>query len=189
MTDTKRWFWVGSRPEVGEALAEVFGGPPVDGAFDVAAGDTVVVDPKAERAQQQLLPGGHAYSGVRALKQERGVAVYVLVDEGDPIGVQLARFALADGVLTHRADGSICTDELRTGGPGEGDGDDGLGRHAIGEELEVGAHEAGGLAGTGGSGDDPGRRHGESSSVVSSSVGGRTPPGWARTRQTSANAQ
>jgi len=116
LTDTKRWFWVGSRPEVGEALAEVFGGPPVDGAFDVAAGDTVVVDPKAERAQQQLLPGGHAYSGVRALKQERGVAVYVLVDDGDAIGVQLARFALADGVLTHRADGSICTDELRTGG-------------------------------------------------------------------------
>ena len=53
---------------------------------------------------------------MRALKQERGVAVYVLVDDGDAIGVQLARFALADGVLTHRADGTICADELRTGG-------------------------------------------------------------------------
>ena len=116
MTDSKRWFWVGSRPEVREALVEVFGGDPVDGALDVAAGDTVVVDPKAERAVQAQLPSGHAYSGVRGLKHERGVAVYVLVDEGDAIGAQLARFALADGVLTLQGDGSINAEELLMGG-------------------------------------------------------------------------
>jgi len=116
LADTKRWFWVGSRPEVRDALCEVFGGQPHEGGFDVAAGDTVVVDPKADRDAQAQLPHGHAYSGVRALKQQRGVAVYVLVDEGDAIGVQLARFALADGVLTFGKDGAINTDELRTGG-------------------------------------------------------------------------
>ena len=113
MTDTKRWFWVGSRPEVADALAEVFGSAPVSGALDVTAGDTVVVDPKAERAAQASLPHGHAYSGVRGLKHERGVAVYVLVDEDDAVGVQLARFALADGVLTLRADGTVGSEELR----------------------------------------------------------------------------
>ena len=116
MADSKRWFWVGSRPEVLTALCEVFGGPPVDGGLDVAQGDTVVVDPKAEREAQAMLPHGHAYSGVRELKQLRGVAVYVLVDEGDAIGVQLARFALADGVLTLGKDGAVGVDELRFGG-------------------------------------------------------------------------
>ena len=116
MTDSKRWFWVGSRPDVRDALSEVFGQAPVDGPLEVAAGDTVVVDPKAERAAQAQLPAGHAYSGVRALKERPGVAVYVLVDEGDAIGVQLARFTLADGVLAWRADGTVDTDELRRGG-------------------------------------------------------------------------
>lgn len=116
MTDTKRWFWVGSRPEVADALAEVFGSAPVSGALDVTAGDTVVVDPKAERAAQASLPHGHAYSGVRELKRERGVTVYVLVDEDDAVGVQLARFALADGVLMLRADGTVGSEELRGGG-------------------------------------------------------------------------
>jgi len=97
-------------------LVEVFGGAPVEGALDVAAGDTVVVDPKSELAAQAQLPSGHAYSGVRGLKHERGVAVYVLVDEGDTIGAQLARFALADGVLTLQEDGAINADELLTGG-------------------------------------------------------------------------
>ena len=114
--DSKRWFWVGSRPEVMAALSDVFGGPPVDGALDAAAGDAVVVDPKADRSAQAQLPHGHAYSGVRALKQVRGVAVYVLVEEGDVVGVQLSRFALADGVLTLQKDGTIGVDELRLGG-------------------------------------------------------------------------
>lgn len=116
MTDTKRWFWVGSRPEVGDALSAVFGGPPVADGLDVAAGDVVVVDPKADREQQAMLPSGHAFSGVRALKQRRGISVYVLVDEDDAVGVQLARFALADGALTLRPDGTIGVDELRTAG-------------------------------------------------------------------------
>jgi GGDEF domain-containing protein len=62
------------------------------------------------------MPHGHAFSGVRALKLRRGVAVYVLVDSDDAIGVQLTRFTLADGVLTWNVEKQeLCTDELRIG--------------------------------------------------------------------------
>ncbi len=115
MAETKRWFWVGSRPEVLQALEAVFGGAPADGPLEPAAGDVVVVDPKAERDAQAALPHAHAYSGVRALKERDGVAVYVLVDDDDPVGVQLARFSLADGVLVLGADGKVDADEVRTG--------------------------------------------------------------------------
>jgi len=112
----KRWFWVGSRPDVCEALRGVLGSGPSDVSLDKAGdGDIVVVDPKAERAQLEGLPHGHAYSGVRALKQRRGLAVYVLVDKDDATGVQLARFTLADGVLSWDGE-AVGTDELRTGG-------------------------------------------------------------------------
>ncbi|HEB53023.1 MAG TPA: diguanylate cyclase [bacterium] len=121
MAEFERWFWVGSRPEVRDALAEVFGGAPATiGSGDLDAlheGDVVVVDPQAERSEQARLPHGHAYAGVRALKQRPGVAVYVLVDADDAIGVQLARFTLADGVLTWDAgERRLRTDELHTGG-------------------------------------------------------------------------
>jgi len=76
-------------------------------------GDVVVVDPLAEHARLAQLPHGHAYSGVRDLKMRPGLAVYVLVDSEDDIGVQLARFTLADGVLTwDSAAQTLATDEL-----------------------------------------------------------------------------
>jgi GGDEF domain-containing protein len=76
----------------------------------------VVVDPQADAAVMAAMPHGHAFSGVRALKLRRGVAVYVLVDSDDAIGVQLTRFTLADGVLTWNVEKQeLCTDELRIG--------------------------------------------------------------------------
>ncbi|MBL8755797.1 MAG: GGDEF domain-containing protein [Planctomycetes bacterium] len=60
------------------------------------------------RAEAQALPHGHVFSGVRALKDKKGVAVYVVVSADDRVGPQLARFVLADGVLTwHEAKGQI----------------------------------------------------------------------------------
>ena len=110
----KRWFWVGSRPDVRQALCDVLGGEPTtDGLAEVAGGDTVVIDPVAERSALAALPHGHAYSGVRALKQQPGVRVYLVVDVDDAVGVQLARFVLADGVLGWRsATTELVADEL-----------------------------------------------------------------------------
>tara|TARA_R110002096_G_scaffold5408_4_gene25243 strand:- start:509 stop:1465 length:957 start_codon:yes stop_codon:yes gene_type:complete len=114
---TKRWFWVGSRPEVQDALTATFGGVPTDACVaDAAEGDLVVVDPTADSAALAGLPYGHAYSGVRELKRRRGVAVYVLVASDDEVGVQLSRFTLADGVLTWNAEKQeLGADELRIG--------------------------------------------------------------------------
>jgi GGDEF domain-containing protein len=117
VAEAKRWFWVGSRSEVCDALAATLGGAPTSvDLHDAGDGDLVVVDPVSDRADLASLPHGHAYSGVRALKMRRGLAVYVLVDSGDAVAVQLARFTLADGVLTwHAAKQELDTDELRTG--------------------------------------------------------------------------
>lgn len=103
-----RWFWVGARAELREALVAACGGPPVAGsagsAGNAAAGDLVVVDSLAGGEACAGLPGGHAFGVVRALKDKKGVQVFVVVDHGDRIGAQLARFCLADGILGHRPD-------------------------------------------------------------------------------------
>lgn len=124
MSETKmRWFWIGSRPEVLRAVQEALGCEPCgDHSIDLTGGaledgDLVVVDPQADREQIARLPHGHAFSGVRALKLQRGVSVYVVVDEADAIGVQLTRFTLADGALVWCAEsGKLNVDELRVTG-------------------------------------------------------------------------
>ena len=104
MGDGKRWFWVGSRTAVCDAVAQALGSAPVRDVVGAAkAGDIVVIDSHASGAEAASLPHGHVFSGVRALKEWRGLAVYVVVDETDRVGPQLARFVLADGVLTWRA--------------------------------------------------------------------------------------
>ena len=117
MAEAKRWFWVGSRPEVKGALTAVLGSHPADASVaDAVDGDIVVVDPKADAEVMAGMPHGHAFSGVRALKLRRGLAVYVLVDSDDAIGVQLTRFTLADGALIWNVEKQeLCTDELRIG--------------------------------------------------------------------------
>ena len=117
MAQGKRWFWIGSRPEVCDALTATFECGPSDASLDDAGdGDLVVVDPLAEHSLVASLPHGHAFSCVRALKLRRGLAVYVLVDSEDAVAVQLARFTLADGVLTWNADAQeLGTEELRLG--------------------------------------------------------------------------
>lgn len=100
MAANRRWFWVGSRPEVCEAAAALFGGPcaalPLAAAV---AGDAVVIDALAAGGAAAVLPGGHPFGGVRALKERPGLAVFVVIAADDAIGAQLARFVLADGVL------------------------------------------------------------------------------------------
>lgn len=115
MANGKRWFWVGSRDAVRAAAAKALGGEPANApAAQAGPGDVVVVDARAGDAS--ALPHGHVYSGVRALKDTKGLAVYVVVDEDDRVGAQLARFVLADGVLTWR-DGAKELDAKALGGP------------------------------------------------------------------------
>ncbi|MCA8953725.1 MAG: GGDEF domain-containing protein [Planctomycetes bacterium] len=102
-TEPRRWRWVGSRDAVQAALAAELGGPPIpfsDGADPNDADvDLVIVDALAGPPATASLPGGHVFAGVRALKRTPGLRVFVVVDDEDELGPQLARFCLADGVL------------------------------------------------------------------------------------------
>jgi GGDEF domain-containing protein len=100
MTEGRRWFWVGSREGVQAAVTAVLGRACVAGSPAAAGpGDLVVVDALAGASAFEGLPFGHAFAVVRGLKEKPGVVVYVVVDRGDRIGAELARFCLADGVL------------------------------------------------------------------------------------------
>src|SRR5690606_27940759 len=77
----------------------------------------VVCDARAAGEAVAALPGGHVFAGVRGLKQLPGVAVYVVVDDGDATGHGLAPFCLADGVLVwHGADDRLDLGPLERGG-------------------------------------------------------------------------
>jgi GGDEF domain-containing protein len=119
MGDGKRWFWVGSRTAVRDAVAAVLGRAPAgQPVAEATAGDVVVVDSLVAGVDAAGLPHGHVFSGVRALKERRGLAVHVVVDDTDRVGSQLARFVLADGVLVwHVADGTLDATAL-VGGAG-----------------------------------------------------------------------
>lgn len=115
MATSRTWTWIGARDEVRDALARALGGPP---ASDLAAGSLVVVDALAGPPATAALPGGHAFAGVRGLKAESDRQVAVVVDAGDEVGPQLARFCLADAVLRWHADtSSVDVGELGGNGP------------------------------------------------------------------------
>ena len=120
MEAVSRWFWVGSRTLVLQQLKAVLGEPlPLPAGGQFAAGDLVCIDAEASTADCATLPGKHVFSAVRGLKEQRGVAVFVVVADDDRIGVQLARFCLADGVLRwNGARQTLDTEEL---GRGRGD--------------------------------------------------------------------
>lgn len=95
-----RVFHVGESETVRAALTERFGAPPRLGPVrNLARGDLVVVEAFGELAGRGDVPGRNAFSACRAWKERAGVAVHVVVRADDPVGVQLARFVLADGVL------------------------------------------------------------------------------------------
>ncbi len=120
MATSKRWFWIGSRPAVRDAVAAAMGGQPVASSVASAtAGDVVVVDALASANDDPGLPAAHAFGGVRSLKDRAGVQVFVVVDANDRVGAQLARFCLADGVLAwHGENGQLDARELRGSPPG-----------------------------------------------------------------------
>lgn len=103
MATGKRWFWVGGRDGAREAVMALHDQPPLT-APTVARGDLVVIEASAANADAIAaglpgLPGGHAFGAVHAWRAA-GADVQVVVDVGDAIGVQLARFCLANAVLT-----------------------------------------------------------------------------------------
>lgn len=104
---------MGAREDVRTGLERLLGGPATADAFESAtAADVVVVDAMAGPPATAALAGRHVFSAVRWLK-ELGRQVYVVVDADDRLGPELARFCLANGVLTwHAADDSIDGTEL-----------------------------------------------------------------------------
>lgn len=72
----------------------------------LATGDTVVLDTAAS-APLAALPGGNAFTACRRLKETPGVRVFLLVEKGDLLTREIARFCLADGCLDV-AGGRLC---------------------------------------------------------------------------------
>lgn len=105
---TRRVFHVGSSAAVRNAVAKGFGAEPLSGPVSgLTSGDVVVVECFANLGNRPDAVGGNAFSACRAWKQTRGVAVHLVVRRDDPIGVMLARFVLADGILRIDGDGQV----------------------------------------------------------------------------------
>lgn len=95
------WIWIGPDGAIKAAAAALMGGPPqvAGSALAVGRGDVVLLEACATAADWANLPTGHAFGAARAFR-EAGATVYIVVAAGDAVGVQLARFVLADGVAT-----------------------------------------------------------------------------------------
>jgi GGDEF domain-containing protein len=63
-----------------------------------------------EAAGGEGLPGGNAFTACRRFKDQSGWRVFVLVEAGDVITPEIARFCLADGSFELGADGLIAGD-------------------------------------------------------------------------------
>lgn len=105
---TRRVFHVGSSAAVRKSVTSTFGCEPQSGpATGLTSGDVVVAECFADLSNRADVVGGNAFSACRAWKQVRGVAVHLVVRQDDPLGVMLARFVLADGVLRVDASGAV----------------------------------------------------------------------------------
>ena len=113
---SQRVFHVGGHPGVRAALTAAFGAVengPVPSTL--REGDVVCLEAFADVAGREDVPGRNVYSACRAFKERRGVAVHVAVRADDRAGPQLARFVLADTVLTVHADGKVVGAERMQG--------------------------------------------------------------------------
>ncbi len=113
---SQRVFHVGGHPGVHAALAAAFGAVetgPVPAAL--REGDVVCLEAFADVSGREDVPGRNVYSACKAFKERRGVAVHVAVRADDRAGAQLARFVLADNVLTVQPDGKVAGAERMQG--------------------------------------------------------------------------
>lgn len=114
---TNRWFWLGKRVGIAEQVEAALGlSAAMAPAVSAGRGDLVVVDAKVGGDQLGAFGGGHVFGAVRAWKQA-GATVYVVVDADDAVGVEVARFCLADGTLRVSADGVFDATVLRPASP------------------------------------------------------------------------
>ena len=105
---TGRVFHVGDSEAVRAALLETFGSEPKTGSVrNLESGDVVVIEVFAALTDREDIAGGNAFSACKVWKEERGVAVYAVVRDDDPVGVQLARFVLVDGVMVLTGSGQL----------------------------------------------------------------------------------
>lgn len=73
---------------------------------DLGPGDVVFVEAHGDLSQRRDVAGRNAFSACRDCKR-RGATVCIALRADDDVGVQLARFVLADGVLREHEDGRI----------------------------------------------------------------------------------
>ena len=105
---SSRVFYVGSSETVAATLMQVTG-TQVQRALPVslADGDTCFLQGYATAAGDSdlaSLPGGNAFAACRSLKAASRARVYVLVQAGDAVSQEIARFCLADGAVEVKND-------------------------------------------------------------------------------------
>lgn len=104
MKPWKRLLFAGSEAAIRTALADAVGLPVLElGVTEPVDGDLVVVEAMADHGVLAALPGGHAFTACRTWKVKPGVAVALVLRSDDGFGPQIARFCLADAVLTFDA--------------------------------------------------------------------------------------
>ena len=96
----RRLFYIGASDAIARELASVLEGQ-VQRRFPSVAqqGDTVVLDTAVSASGADELPAGNAFTACRRLKEGPGVRVFLLVEQGDRLTPEIARFCLADGCL------------------------------------------------------------------------------------------
>ncbi|MEZ5965182.1 MAG: hypothetical protein R3F56_15215 [Planctomycetota bacterium] len=106
-----RFFYVGSSDATAAALAEALGaGVERRLPEDVQDSDTFFLQGFATEVgdlEVAKLPGGNAFSACRDIKARRRAHVFVLVQAGDVVSQEIARFCLADGVVEIRDDALV----------------------------------------------------------------------------------
>lgn len=95
----RRVFYVGPSDAIAVELGQVLDAR-VQRRLPPAArhGDMVVLDTVGGSTVRDL-PGGNAFTACRRLKEQAGVRVFLLVEQGDRLTPEIARFCLADGCL------------------------------------------------------------------------------------------
>ncbi len=109
---TRSAYYLGGLNLVRQQLQHILGVPLQD-SYPTKGGrqDLVFLEAFSGAEQLQESPGGNAFAACRALKSQLGMRVFLLVQEGDRLSPEIARFCLADGCLEVGADGLVLDKE------------------------------------------------------------------------------
>ncbi len=101
MTDTeKRGYYIGPSAAVRQELESLLGIECLPTLPDEAARDDLVfIDVTACQDANGKLPGGNAFTACRRVKDRTRARVFLLVEAGDTLTPEIARFCLADDTI------------------------------------------------------------------------------------------